>query len=356
MFGASLGIVSGFNPLIMGSGVVAVQTFAMSGITGVVSANGIDVSGLSALLSQFVKVPQNAAAIWYKVIGELELSMYTRKISGQTGRYAPLTSSNTELIQAFQKAFTPKGQVALKPYVNDVFRLKVDYLLDNIDEIVDGYAQFLYDEKLLRKDWPIVKHIVEKHLIPGIVDDLNTAMITGVYVAPTIGTAGTSAGSMNGLFTIVANEVVATNLVPIATGVTTASNAIDNVNLFLSNIPEDVISKGMTLFVSKTVERFYRADRLNTYGLTDNKEFKNGLNIDLYPTVQLVGLTGAGASQRMLATTSGANGNLLHMYDKIFLPSSFDVQPVDRSVKMLTDFHCSTGFNTLDIVYTNDQN
>lgn len=354
-FGASLGMVFGINPLAIGSTAVVGGMFAMKDAKGVFSANGIDISDLSALLSQFVKVPQNAAAIWYRVIGELELYKFTRKISGQTGKYAPLSSSNTELIQAFQKAFTPKGQVALTPYANDVFRLKVDYLLDNIDEIVDGYAQFLYDEKKERKDWPIVKYIVDNHLIPGIVKDLNTAMCTSVFVAPTPGMPGTTAGSMNGALTIIDTEITTTNITPIVTGATTSSNAIDTFNAFATGIAQEDLSKGMTLFVSKVVERHLATDRLNTYGLTSNLESANLNKLDLFPTLQVVGLEGMGSSQRMWATPTGPMGNLLHIYNAIFTPKSFDVQVVDRSIKMLTDFHAGIGFNTLDLVYANDQ-
>lgn len=354
--GFATGNYLGVNPIVTGVGAVVASALP-NAPKGALRA-GIDITDLSALLSQYVKVPQNAAAIWYRVVGELELVKYARKISGQTGKYSPLTSSNTELLQAFQKAFTPKGTVSFTPYVSDVFRVKVDYLLDNIDEIVDGYAQFLYDESKERKDWPIVKYIVERHLIPGIVKDLNTALCSGVYVAPTAGVAGSAAGSMNGALTIISNEITATNLTPIVTGATTAANAIDNVNTFMAGVAatnEDDANAAGTLFVSKAVERFYKQDRLDTYGLTANLDSRNLLNLDLFPNTNIVGLEGMGTSQRMWFTPTGPKGNLLYLYDKIFLPKSFEVQVEKRDVIMMTDFHAATGFHTLERLYVNDQ-
>lgn len=352
VFGAAIGSVSGFNPMASGATTVVLSLLG-SGATGVVTT-GIDLTAVVAQLGAYISKPENAKGIWVKMFQQLELIQYMRRISGQKGSYTGMKSTNTEVLQAFQKAFTPKDGVAFVPYLNTVYRAKVDFLLDNMDEIVDSYLHFLADESKDRKDWPLVKYIVDKHILPQMVEDLNIAMCRGSFVAPTPGTAGNSIATMNGLQTIVTAEITATNIVPIVTGAITASDGLDKIELFADGIDPLFSDKGGVIFCSKSVERFYKSDYRATFGTQNSQEAKNNTKLDNY-NIELVGLSGWGTSQRLLFTPTGATGNLLYLYDKIFTPSSFEVQKEDRSVKLLTDFHTGVGFNTLDAVFVNDQ-
>lgn len=352
VFGSMIGSFIGLNPIVAGFGSVGLSMVG-PGVSGAMFS-GIDLSAVTAQLGAYISKPENAKGIWVRMFQELELMQYMRKISGQKGSYAGMKSSSTEVLQAFQKAFTNKGGVAFTPYLNTVYRAKVDVLLDNMDEIVDSYLHFMADESKDRKDWPLVKYIIDNHVIPQMVEDLNIAMCRGVYVAPTPGTAGTAIGTMNGLQKIITDEIFATSLVPIVTGAITSANAVTKLELFADGIDSDYTDKGGVVFCSKSVERMYKEHYRTLFGTTNAVGSKNNVSLDNYP-IELVGLKGWGSSQRLLFTPTGASGNLLYMYDKIFTPTTFEAQKEDRSVKLLGDLHTGVGFNTLEAVFANDQ-
>lgn len=352
LFGAVIGPTVGANAF--AAGAVTLGGYSIANMPQGVAANGIDISAITAAITSYMSVPKNVAGIWRRMYTEMELMPYMRKISGQTGKYSGFQSSNTEVLQAFQKAFTAKGTVSFTPYISNVFRLKVDFLLDNIDEIVDGYLNFMYDETKTRAEWPIAKYIIEFHLVPSMIEELNTALCRGSYVAPTPGTAGNSIDSMDGLQTIIADEITATNLVPIVTGAIASTDAVDKLETFADAIDPKYANKGGVILCSKTVERYYKTDYRASFGTTNDKDAKNNTKLDNY-NISLVGVEGWGTSHRLLFTPTGAKGNLLYLYDKIFTPKTFQVQQDKRDVVMMADFHSGAGFNTLDEVFVNDQ-
>jgi len=221
LFGALVALVSGFNPAYG-----AVISFAGSTIAQAPAGSlhaGVDLSAVVSDLGAYLQVPKTALEIWSRLFTGLELNPYLTKKGGVTGSYAGVASSTSELMQPFQQGFTPKGTTTFTPFMNQVYRAKVDFLLDNIDDVVGSWLMFLHDENVERQNWPLVRFIVEKELLPKLVEEMNAAMCRGVYVAPTAGTAGTSLGTMNGLLKIVADQITATALTPIATGTIAAS-------------------------------------------------------------------------------------------------------------------------------------
>lgn len=354
LIGFVIGGQYGFNPVLSGGASVLGSSIAKTP-SGVL-ATGLDVSQLTTALGNYIKVPQNAASIWKRLYQELELMKYLRKISGQNGSYAGVSSKSTEIMQPFHKNFTAKGGVEFIAYLNKVYHAKVDFVIDNIDEISEGYLHFFADETKLRKDWPVVKYIVHEHFVPQLIEEMNVAMCRGQYAAHDGVNPSSSIATMNGFQTIIAGEILAGNLIPINTGVTSSANGVDNFKHFADSLPSKVSAKGGHIFCSLEMERFYKEDYVATYGGTNDQRAKNNTKLDNY-NINIVGLEGWGSSQRMMFSTTGPKGNLLCMYDKIFNPKKahFDVQQDKRDVLLLTDWHLGVGFNTLSDVYVNDQ-
>lgn len=351
-FGASFAIAYEFNPI--AGGLTGVFLAGLSKSPQGSLRSGIDLSEVVSQLGTYLNVPKNANGFWRRIYNELELLVYARKKSGQVGRHIGMQSSNTQVLQAFQKLFTPKGDVAFTPYISQVFRLKVDFLLDNIDEIYDSYLHFLADETIDRKDWPLVKYIVEYHLIPSIVDELNIASCVGYFVPPTPNVAGASINSMDGLLTIVAKEVANGAITPIITGAIAANNAVSKVETFADGIDVNYTKQGGVIFCSHDVARKYKGDYRTLFGATNDQKAKNNTFLDNYK-IELVPLLGFGASQRLVFTPTGSKGNLLWLYDKILNPTKFEVQKQYRDIILMTDFNAGVGFETTDTVFTNDQ-
>lgn len=314
--------------------------------------DGIDVSAVASELGEYMRV--YTAQIWRKVYQQLEFEKYMRKIGNQRGKFSSLQSSATDVLQAFQPGFTAKGKTTFTAYVNEVYRTKVDYLLDDIDEIYAGYLGFMGDENRNRADWPLVKYIVEEHIIPKIAEELDIASARGVYVAPTTGTPGNSINICNGILTLITNEIAATNLTAITTGAITVSDALDKFETFVEDIEDldpSVLTKKAKIFCSKTMERYYKHDYRANFGQYNDPMSKNRTKLDNYD-VEIVGLRAFGNSNRLLLAPEG---NLLVGYDKIYVPNSFKVEEARREVAIMTDFHRGYGFGTLDQVFASDQ-
>ena len=112
-------------------------------------------------------------------------------------------SANTvlgEIVQAFQKAFTTKGDLTFKPNEIRLRNAKIDVSLypDDVKSSWLGFLASLTEQE--RANWPIVRYLLESEIAPQIAHDMETkAYWAGAYVAPTPGTAGTAAGTLDGL-------------------------------------------------------------------------------------------------------------------------------------------------------------
>lgn len=319
-------------------------------------ASGISLAGVNPVdivsdLSKYMAIESNQMNFFRTLRNGLELAPYLKSIGNQRGNYVGVSSSTSELLQAFQQGWTPKGTTSFVGYNNPIYRLKMDYILDNIDTVVDSWLFFLSDETKERKDWPLTRYIIEMELLPKVIEEMNTAMCKGVYVAPTAGTAGNAIASMNGILTIVANEITGGDLTPIVTGSISASNAVTRFETFMDGIDPLVANKGGRILCSTTVARFYKKHYRATFGATNDQLAKNNLRMDEY-NVEIVPVNGMGTSQRLIFAQEG---NLIHMYDKLVAPAGFNVQAEKRNVAIFTDWHCAVGFQSLQGIFVNDQ-
>jgi len=347
--GAVIGNVFGFNPMI--SGTVAVVGSLFAAIPSGALAAGIDVSDILTDLGAYMKTPQAMTDLWYRLFTGYELAPYMKRVGGQTGKYFGISSSMSEVTQGWQSGWTPKGTLDLVPFENQTFRTKVDYVIDNIDDVVGSWLQFLHDEGKERKDWPLVKYILQYELAPKVIEEHNIAMCRGSYVAPTPGTPGAAIAQMDGLLTIIADQITATALTPIVTGAVSSTDALDKFETFADGITPAYADKGGIIFCSKTMERYYKKDYRATFGSTNDQAAKNNLKLDTYD-MKIVGLEGFGTSQRMVFTPAN---NLLHLYDKIFSAGQFQIQQDKRDVIIMSDWHTGVGFNSITPVFANDQ-
>ena len=104
-----------------------------------------------------------------------------------------------DIVQPFQKAFTPKGTVTFKPQPIELHHIKVDFSMYP-DDIEATWLGFLASSDLKRTDWPIVRYAWEQYLINKIKDNMELKEIyKGVYEAPVPGAAGATGKSMNGI-------------------------------------------------------------------------------------------------------------------------------------------------------------
>lgn len=347
--GAILGSSIGINPILSGVVITSVLIATAVPNKGVVSDNGLDLSLIRSQIEEYFK--HYSTSIWNAILKGTDFEQYMKSISGKRNTYVTTAARRSEFLQAWQKGFQAKGDVEFAPYKNTIYDIKMDVLFDNLHELYYTYLAYLADETKTPDQYPIVKWLMDYHIIPGITEELRAMSVKGVYVAPTPGTAGASIASANGIFTIISNEVAEGNITPIAVGAITTSNIVEKYNKFNRDLPAEWRTKPGIIFVS--------ADRLYDYreaydAVRRTATDYNGMQNSLYGTQKtLVGLDDLNGSDRMLFTPTGPTGNLLKMYDKIVMPQP-TVQLYNRDVKVLTDFARGWGFDTLDCVFVND--
>ena len=346
--GAVIGSSVGFEPTVSGICAVALSTMAVApqGAFRV----GLDLSEVTTQLGAYFNY--YSSQIWAAIAKGQDFESYMKAVPNVKSQYVTTTSRRTEFLQPWQKGWQPKGGVEMIPYVNKIFALKMDHTQEDLHALHDTYLAFLQDESKLPSEIPFVKWLVDTHIIPGMTEELRTMSVVGVFDAPTAGTAGASIDSADGIFTIVGNEITAGNITPIITGAITSSNVVDKIELFHKSLPSEHRSRPGQVFCPADMVEDYKYGYRAAFGT--NLDF-NGPTLKIWGTQkELVGLDALNGTDKLLYTPTGANGNLLKMYDKIVMPTP-TVQLEKRDVHILTDFHRGWGFNTLEEVFANDQ-
>lgn len=346
--GALAGVQLELNPMATG---VGISVLALSGLLSQDGAllMSLDLTALNAQVGAYYRAHDKE--IWRKIFTSLEIEKYCRQVPNVSDEYVMPSASITDVLQPYQKAWTPQGEASFNARINKVRQIKADMVLDNVDEIYRSYLGYMAVEGRDRKDWPIVRYIVEELIIPKMIEELNQASATGEYAAPTPGTPGAFLDIVDGFLTIIANEITATNLTPITTGAVSQSDALDKFELFNDLMPTKYSNMEGIIFCSATMKKWYQRDYRNNFGGTNDQAAKDNLKIDATKKM-IVGLESWEGSQRMLFTPKN---NMLVMYDKILTPNKLEFQIEKRDIIMLTDFKRGYGFGNLEEVHVNDQ-
>jgi hypothetical protein len=347
LVGALIGNAFGFNA--GASGAVSLFGSLLINAPKQVAFSGLDLSEVTAQLGAYFRYYSNQ--VWAQITKGQDFEAYMRAVPNVKSRYITTTSTRTEFLQAFQKGFQAKGGVAMVPYENTIYPIKMDHTQEDLHALHATYLAFLQDETKLPTEIPFVKWLVDTHIIPGITEEIRKMSVIGVYEAPVENVAGASINSANGVFTIVENEITAGNIVPILTGAITPENTVDKVELFHRSLPTEYRTQPGVIFAASDLVEDYKFGYRAEFGT--NRDFE-GPTVKLWGTQkELVGLDALNGSSRLLYTPTGAKGNLLKMYDKIVMPTP-QVQLEKRDVHILADMHRGWGFETLQNVFTND--
>jgi len=261
-------------------------------------------------------------------------------------------SANTrlgEIVQGFQKAFTAKGDITFEPNEIRLRNAKVDVSMypDDVKASWLGFLASLTEGE--RKNWPLVRYALENEIVPQIGHDMETkAYFNGEYVAPTAGTAGTAAGTIDGIKKLLDDGLTATTMQAVAlSAAPTTSNIFDMIEEFADNFDDSLSSTKMRIYVSNSWLRAYFRDKRNTHGADVNYS-TNGINIvDFMPNVELVGLPSMEGSDYIWATPTD---NFVHLR-KVNGMKDPTVEESKREVFLMLDWYEGLGFLHNELVY-----
>ncbi|GAB3233125.1 hypothetical protein GCM10027346_20860 [Hymenobacter seoulensis] len=258
----------------------------------------------------------------------------------------------TRVLQPFQKAYTPLASVTFVPVGIEQFKMKID-TAEYPDELEATWAGFLTGEGIKRTEWPFIRWYIEQYLIPQSQQDYELLEVyNGKFVAPTAGTPGAAGTSMNGIKTTINTHITAGRITPIVTGAlaTDPEALVDQLEQFADRIGQAYWGIPMQLGMSEqTQRRFLRGQERkygkNTQGAGVGEQINN-------TKITVVGLPSMAGSNKIWCTPKP---NAVVLGKRTGNQGKFQVENVDRQVKVYSDWSKGVGFIIPEIVFTNDQ-
>jgi len=264
--------------------------------------------------------------------------------------YKLANSSVSAIVQPFQKTWSPKGTDTFKPVKIEQQHIKADLELYP-DDIEATWLGFLADNNLTRKDWPLVKWLVESHYLPRMRSDMELDVVyKGSFVEPESGVPGAAGTSMDGLRKKLVDGITAGTINQV-TGIGALDEAtiFDQVEAFVDGISELYQGVPMKVFMSQRWVKAYLRDKRSNgfYTITDAGKINQGVDFLPFEVQALPSMSG---TSDIFATPKE---NMIHLTKKDVNKSRFNIEESKRQVFLMTDWWEAVGFGINEAVWTN---
>lgn len=275
----------------------------------------------------------------------------TKHLKVEETIYRTANVTSTEVVQAYQHQFTPKGDAKFVPNTIVLHNMKCDVVLAP-DMVEDNWLGFMASENQDPKTWPIVRYMLEEILAKQIEADRELKLVySGSAADPTEGTAGAAVGAMDGLKALL-KAGTARTAYPIhkveSIGALTKGDIFDQVEAFEDAIPGNLKSRRMVFYMAPEMAMAYfrKLRALGFYDVTSEK----GLSMTIDRTKhEIVGVASMTGTTDLFATMPE---NILHLTKRDRNAAQFDMQKQDRDVKILGSWWEGLGFADNDLVWT----
>jgi hypothetical protein len=262
--------------------------------------------------------------------------------------------SINSIVQAFQKGWTPKNAASITPNEIRNYRFKVDEAIFP-DDIEDTWLAFLKNDDVDRKNWPLIKFLIE-HPDQGYIAKINSDMELleygkGVYVAPTVGVASTTGSGMNGLIKLLQIGVDAETINSIDIEDLDKATIFDQVELFIDGISEIYQHVAMDVCMSPAWAKAYLRDKRVQGFYTIPSDKSLDLGIDFSPQ-NIKALPSLNGTDVIFATPKV---NLIHLTNKTSNKTNIKIESYRREVSFFCDWREGLGFGMDAAVWTNLQ-
>lgn len=309
---------------------------------------------VTAFGNYYIKGQQNMKRLKNKITqGSVTLNIPgIRHIKTDETAYQSSNNESTEVIQAYQHGFTPKGDHTFHPNNILLHRIKADQTYQP-DAVYDSWLEFLAATNNKPETFPIVRYIMEVMLPAQIEQDRELSMVyNGIAATPTTGTAGSAKNSMDGFQITLRRSALATHVYPIhvvdnGIGELNSTDIFDQIEKFADAIPERLKRLPFIFFVSPDMEMAYLRKKrtLGYYQINGDKEIRPNVDFTNFRVVGVPSMTG---SKHLWATIPQ---NILYLSKKTWKPGQFDMQVDKRDVNVLGDWMEGLGFEDNDLVF-----
>lgn len=293
---------------------------------------------------------QNKKRLFNLLMQPTETEKHMTGIKTDNTIYRMANGVITSVLQPFHKTFSAKGDLTFTPNAIELGHAKVDVSLYP-DDIEDTWLGFLADNNLSRKEWPLVRYMIEEYLIPKIKDDIELkAVYDGVKAAaPGSGTAGDPEDVWDGLRKQLYTGITSGKVNDYTSDVGTlqAATIFDQVETFVDKISNVYKNVKMGVFMSPSWYRAYMRDKRSQgfYQLSGDKQVGN--NIDFTPQ-SVIALPSMEGHDEIFATPKA---NLLRVTKKGANAYKFRIEEAKREVAIMTDWWEAPGFGLFEAVF-----
>ncbi|MEH0153733.1 hypothetical protein V6R21_06265 [Limibacter armeniacum] len=285
-----------------------------------------------------------------------ETDMVASSITIEENEYQAAESEFTEILQGFQKGWTPKGALTFKPRPIKLGNFKIDVEVFP-DDLKNTWAEFLTGlEPAERTQWPLVRWMLEKHIMPKIQEDWELKEVFGgVKTAINAGTPSAAGANIDGLRKQINDGITAGDITPIATGAAATDPVafVDQIEAFVDAIPQEYRDKPMELVMSKDLAKRYARGYRAKYmtGVVVGGESR----LEVVDTnITIVGVPSMIGSEKWFCTLKWNLKKIMRNKGNFNSPQVTKGEN-PRGVQIYSDWWMSIGFLIPEIVFTNDQ-
>lgn len=318
----------------------------------------------------YINEGQKLADIRKAAFDQQRAFSFFKKVPHKSDIVKSVFATPEDILQAFGIEFHEKGGAHFAPWQTSMGEFKIDAKVTP-DKVREGYLGFFAElDKPERKNWTITKWLIKEMFIAKAKEQQNNEVayrgwkITGEDVAPTVDGATfvrqvasmdavlPANGSMDGVHVQICKMVDSGRANVISTGALESDAALfyDQVNDFVMSIPRKY--RKLLDYVMMSEEQFILYQdgsdiRNNTYFSreADKTVIKHARN------VKVNWFDGQENSDNLWTTPASNRENRVHTAHS----GKHDVQPLDRKVKVLSDWKETIFLRYPELMFTNDQ-
>lgn len=299
---------------------------------------------------------------------KLELLLKQLYVSFDDAKHMTRVQSNTDYIgsasemsevsQQFTPKWTPKGAVKFTPLRIKYRRHKINVLIRPTD-VLKSWLIFLYEQGKTQAEMPVVRYIVQQHILPRLMQDISMSMIAkGKFVEKSWdgvsdGDAGTPASqSMDGFETILvegkSDKNIKFNYYKNAQDTREMSDAevYTYVDGFVRSLSGLFVNLPVVHCSPEVLDAYVRGD-FAANGKYTGEIYKNGEV--RFSSVRLVPLKSMYGSPILFATPKE---NFIELVDYSKADSCINkIEEVNYDVKIFGEYSLSVGFKIQEAVF-----
>lgn len=298
-----------------------------------------------------------------------ETEKYFKKRPNKGDFFKSAYASIDEVTQAFQIEFQAKGTATFQPWETRLGEYKIDAFLEP-DTLRGAWTGFMAElEQKDRSKWMIVRWMISQLLIPKSHEEMEidqafwgwqkTAIVEADPVVdgatrvrefvkgPTPANAAVNGIWLQLILMVAAGRCNVINTGALSNDPITLCNQVEN---FYKSIPKRFRNKLDYIFMSEFYREIYEEGRRLKYN-GNYKQVDDLRGIARQSRTKVQDLDSMDGSEKLWTTMPDNRVNsIAEDHD-----GSFDVQKVDRGVKLLSDWKKVLTFDVPEFVWTNDQ-